>query len=534
VLAPFLYICPDIENRGLAYELFRAFLFRYLERFFCLDESSFLFKAFRLFHLLLEYFDPQLANYLYDYDFIPELYSPQWFLTLYARALPIKQVLRLWDMMIAVDDPSFIFFIGMCMLISRREKLLIADVSNIPEIIANLNFKSEEDIDQTVLDALNYYRATPRCILRQLRLCCVSTTELTPSPRLLAYKGNLFRSHLQEMRLNMEDHDLRLAQQSARFCLSITPQELVESMIPSNLDPTASGSANYVPQQYVILDVRSLEDSVTSGGGTLPRAVQLEPDFLNRPDSFDVWIQHFDGTRGCNLCIVDLPPSQWTGVALWRRLLLGEGDGMAANFLNQVSFDDSQENVRRLEGLLSGKRFFSGGRSIEEAFTGPVHEDEGSAYFQEEVATRQKDFNRAATLLAITLQTHAFSNVSVLEGGFPALVEYLISTRGTVEPIIINHDDKKWQQFLRSTGRLQDVPPKLKKTSIMANSSSSASTPWSPSKPNQGSPASGGTDELREIEIAISVASRLDHPHMLTILSDRLKQLVGSKASSET
>jgi hypothetical protein len=37
-----------------------AFIFRYLENFFCRDESTFLFKAFRLFHLLLVYVDPQV------------------------------------------------------------------------------------------------------------------------------------------------------------------------------------------------------------------------------------------------------------------------------------------------------------------------------------------------------------------------------------------------------------------------------------------------------------------------------------------
>lgn len=520
-----MYICPEEDKRSVAYELFRGFLFRYLERFFCLDESSFLFKAFRLFHLLLEYFDPQLANYLHDYEFIPELYSPQWFLTLYARALPIKQVLRLWDMMIAVDDPAFIFYIGLCMLISKREKLLIADVSNIPEIIANLHFKTEEDIDQTVLDALKLYRATPRCILRQLRLCCVSTTELTPQPRLLAYKGNMFRSQLQEMRLNIEEHDLRLAEQSARFCLTITPQELVESMLPTSLEPSSSGSG-YIPQQYVILDIRSVEDSIASGGGTLPRAVQLEPDFLNNPEAFEVWIQHFDGTRGCNLCIVDLPPSQWTGVALWRRLLLGEGDGMAANFLNQINFDDSQENVRRLEGLLSGKRFFSGGRSVEDAFTQPIHEDERSEFYEEEVQTRSKDFNRAATLLAIALQTHAFPTISVLEGGFPALVDYLVSSRGSVEPVVINHDTDKWKKFLRSTGRLQVSAPKLKKAMTSMPTSSA-----SPSQTDGSSPHA--IDEVKELEIAISVANRMDHSYMLNILSDKLKQLVGKKEKGE-
>jgi hypothetical protein len=80
----------------LTYSLFEAFLFRYLERFFCLDEPYFLFKTFRMFHLLLLYFDPQLALHLCDQDFQPELYSTQWFLTLYARTLPLPHVLRLW------------------------------------------------------------------------------------------------------------------------------------------------------------------------------------------------------------------------------------------------------------------------------------------------------------------------------------------------------------------------------------------------------------------------------------------------------
>ena len=40
----------------------------------------------------------------------------------------------------------------------------------------------------------------------------------------------------------------------------------------------------------------------------------------------DRWIQHFDGTKGCHICIVDMPPVQTSEVALWRRLLLGEGE----------------------------------------------------------------------------------------------------------------------------------------------------------------------------------------------------------------
>lgn len=294
------------SDHGLTYALFKAFLFRYLERFFCLDESSFLFKAFRLFHLLLLYIDPQLANFLHDFDFIPELYSPQWFLTLFARSLPIPHVLRLWDIIIAVDDPAFTFFVGVCMLRSKRSELLLSDGPNIPEIISSIQFTSEGDIDTTLGEALKLYKVTPRSILRHLRLCCVSTTELTPCPKLamLSTIGRSFTSQLKTMRLNMEEHDKRLASQTARNVFMLSAQELTESLMPTNFHLHNSGDSSntsgqeslgcpssHISQQYVIIDIRSYEESILTGGGTIPRAVQLEPEFLNQPEAFNVWIQ---------------------------------------------------------------------------------------------------------------------------------------------------------------------------------------------------------------------------------------------------
>jgi len=64
LVAPFLYLHPPPKGNALPFTLYEAFLFRYLERYFCLDDSSFLFKAFRLFHILLLYHDPQLALHL--------------------------------------------------------------------------------------------------------------------------------------------------------------------------------------------------------------------------------------------------------------------------------------------------------------------------------------------------------------------------------------------------------------------------------------------------------------------------------------
>ena len=65
--------CGDTDGRehatgpvsgSVSYALFEAFLFRYHERYYCVDHSSFLFKAFRLFHILLCYHDPKVIRTL--------------------------------------------------------------------------------------------------------------------------------------------------------------------------------------------------------------------------------------------------------------------------------------------------------------------------------------------------------------------------------------------------------------------------------------------------------------------------------------
>ena len=141
LLAPFIHVNPPPSGSSLTFAIYEAFLFRYLERFFCRDESSFLFKGFRMFQLLLMYVDPQLGEHLAEQNFPPELYAPQWFLTLYSRGLPLPLVLRLWDMLVAVDDPAFNFFIALCMLRKHRAYLIMSDVEAIPEIISGIRIE---------------------------------------------------------------------------------------------------------------------------------------------------------------------------------------------------------------------------------------------------------------------------------------------------------------------------------------------------------------------------------------------------------
>ena len=65
-------------------------------------------------------------------------------------------------MLIAVDDPSFTYFIGLCLLRRQRDRLLLADSEKIPEIVMQMNFNGEEEIDSVIVEAVSLHKNTPR------------------------------------------------------------------------------------------------------------------------------------------------------------------------------------------------------------------------------------------------------------------------------------------------------------------------------------------------------------------------------------
>jgi hypothetical protein len=330
--------------------------------------------------------------------------------------------------------------------------------------------------------------------------------------------------------LNVHEYDRNLSLQAARSCLMLSTQELVNSVAPIQNNSSNAGSINnnsssssdsgepasptgtssqQPPQQFVIIDIRSFEEANASGGGILPRAIQLEPEFLQRPDAFDIWLQHFDGTRGCNICIIDMPPAKWTGLALWRRLLLGEGDG--------TSSVNSNADISALSRHAASKH--ATGAPI----GGAAHRDLESRYAQEEAQVVKLDLTRPAVQLALALQANSFPNVSVLEGGFPALIEQLNASRGTVEPVVINHDEVLWAKFLRSTGRDFKTLEEKKSQKGFANSVNRHAIDLEEAyeKPRT-------VRDLSSLEVytyALRVAERMNHSYMKGVLSDRIASL---------
>jgi hypothetical protein len=486
ILGPFLHLHPPSQGTELSLKLYDAFLLRYAERFVCRDDDISLFNSFRLFHLLLLYHDPQLAIHLQLQGFPPELYSPQWFLTLFARSLPVEDVLRFWDLLISWDDPAITFCCGICLLRRRRPGLLASDTDNIPEILRDLHLHDDKEVDSVVSEAVILYKNTPRCFVRCMRLCCVSSTELTPLPTHL-------RVHTHD-----EVNEKTLEAQVVRQTVMMTAMELVSYLVPLSARTDSEDSISNM-HQFVVIDLRAWGDIEASGGGSIPRAVHIEPDFLSAPDALDKWLDHFDGCRGSNIVIIDLPPMLASPSALWRRLLLGEGDGVSPSAALYSGFSGFK-NAASLVSMFSA--------AAPKTLSPHKHRDD-IKYTEVEKSAILDDTTRPAVELAKALQRNNFNLVSVLEGGYPALVEQLLLSRGEVEPVIVDFNMDVWTRFLHSTGRNKDLEIK---TNLSAESLRKSRVPLRMSD----------FSEEQRMMIGLQVARRLGHSHTEGVLMAKL------------
>jgi hypothetical protein len=129
--------------------------------------------------------------------------------------------------------------------------------------------------------------------------------------------------------------------------------------------------------------------------------------------------------------------------------------------------------------------------------------------------------------LARLLLQQGFSRVSVLDGGFPALVAQLYLSKGRVEPLIISHDHDKWANFLVVSGRNHV------KTDLQVAREHVGQTDGQ--RGNRGAPTERDgegsirrTRDMSELEVAavaLDVAIRLGHSHMRQILEQRVAAL---------
>ncbi|CAB1101133.1 unnamed protein product [Ectocarpus sp. CCAP 1310/34] len=518
LIAPFVMLQDPPLPVPVLGLMFESFMSRFVSRWFVDDEIEALLVSYRVFRVLLFYVDPGLASKLDEADFVPELYATAWLITLFSRNLTMELVVRLWDVYLAVNDPSLVFFLLAALLVRNRQAseasnqettnaiLGVDQAHMMPEMIQSLTVTDKEDLEELIVQAREMLRKIPESFLQTVRSCCSDQCNVP-----LDTSRSLFCESVR--------------------CVSIGPEELLDRMArrsPGNgeggggdgregaRDGRVAADGNHSPcpmrpgaLDTVALDIRPLHDYENSGTGHLGKSLRLDPYLLEMEDILEKWMQHFDGTRGTHVCLVDsLDPTTGSGAygssgggghgdesvgrggeqqqqkqreqerrrggseaaekdragsevaaaraatsgvgriiedPLWRRLLFGEGDPITAGGREGNADAPDWEWQQQRQPSDGSDRASRGGGS---GVGGVVEGGSGEGF-------------GAAKAFAQRLHARGFPYVSILEGGMEGIVEHLKKEGIPLEPTVIDHDPEAYQRWREAQARrlVAALPP---------------------------------------------------------------------------
>lgn len=240
-------------SRSYTYNLFEAIRDTYIPKG-CVKKGN----VFHVFRLLILYHDPELCSMLDTKKITPDLYSMDWFQTLFAAKCTFPVVLSMWDLYFQQTDPFLVFFLGLIMLINARDQVLAMKdepKENILQFLSNMPCALEPD------DVVDF------CSLSQYY------SMKTPSSFKTDYLKSLFGSN----------HEVQLTDciVSQALCLPVSVYELVEN---ASMELTHQDAV-----RFFLVDCRPAEQYNV---GHLSTAFHLDSNLmLQEPVAFSTAIQ---------------------------------------------------------------------------------------------------------------------------------------------------------------------------------------------------------------------------------------------------
>lgn len=251
-------VCLKLPKNEL-YSYFNAILDSYIPR-----QCHFNGVAMHLFRLLLLYHEPELCSFLDSHKIAPNLYTQNWFLSLFAASSDLPAVLALWDYYFIRGDPFLIFFLSLVLVINAKDEIMAhkGEKEKILETIAELPQQMEAgDIHDFCSLAVLYSAQTPFSYKRD-------------------YHQALFGEETSE-----KTTDLLVLSQA--LCLPVSVQELLVSC--HLLSPPTKADAETRALRFFLVDCRPAEQY---NAGHLPTAFHLDSNLmLTEPQAFNVAVQ---------------------------------------------------------------------------------------------------------------------------------------------------------------------------------------------------------------------------------------------------
>ena len=172
-----------------------AFIDKFLPNYYYETELYSIKSSISIFTLLLKYHEPSVYNFLDSLEIPHELYAANWLLTLRAGKLNLDILYFLFDILIQINDPLFIHYILVALIIYYRELLINCDSNLLVKLMTGLTITSKEELDIIIKLAIDLRNRTPYSFrLLSNKIGFLKTNNKNISINFQKYKPELFQT----------------------------------------------------------------------------------------------------------------------------------------------------------------------------------------------------------------------------------------------------------------------------------------------------------------------------------------------------
>ena len=163
IFGPLLIMKYKIKKLKLlnVFNLGEAFIDRFLPNYYYEKDLYSLKSSLSIFVLLFKYHEPNIFNYLDNFEIPHELYAANWLITLRAQKLNLDILYNFWDNLIKINDPLLIHFILVALIKYKRELLINCDSNLLLKLMVGLTINSKEELNDIIKIALELRKNTP-------------------------------------------------------------------------------------------------------------------------------------------------------------------------------------------------------------------------------------------------------------------------------------------------------------------------------------------------------------------------------------
>ena len=163
IYGPLLLIKYKYKQLTLSkiFSLGEALIDQFLPNYFYEKELYSLKSALGLLLILIRYHEPSVYNRLDSMEIIPEMYATNWVMTYSVGKLKLDIVYNLWNYIITINDPLFLHFYFVALIINNRELIINCDKPLLPTLISSLTITSNEELNSVIEKAKELRKQTP-------------------------------------------------------------------------------------------------------------------------------------------------------------------------------------------------------------------------------------------------------------------------------------------------------------------------------------------------------------------------------------